>query len=221
VYHDWQQLLPAGVQLCAVQLPGRGARMREATIDNIQELVTKLADAIAPYLDKPFAFFGHSMGAAVAFELCRRLRAMNKPLPQHLLVSACRAPHIPLQRAPIHGLTKTEFWRAIDQLNGTPKELLDNAELRDMLEPTLRADLKLIETRQYSEQAPLPVPITAFGGAHDQGASPDMLQAWQEHSSSGFWMRLFPGGHFYHNEHKQLLLKQISELLYINPRIAM
>lgn len=220
VYHQWHKQLPSNLELCAVQLPGRGHRMSEQPINDLPALVEAICDGIKDQLDIPFAFFGHSMGGTVAYELSRCLRRRGLPQPCHLLVSGCRAPQFLLGREPIHDLPKAAFLDKLRELNGTPKEALANAELMDMMEPILRADFKIVETREYLEEAPLTMPISAFGGKQDNRVSLEHLQSWQQHTSAAFWLQLFEGDHFYYAQQNKSLLRQITDLLYLSSHTA-
>lgn len=219
-YIHWQNSLSPGIQLCVLQLPGRGSRIQDAALDSMDDLVAAIVEGISPYLDKPFAFFGHSMGAIVAYEVSQRLRALNKAMPRQLLVSSCRGPGIPRPYADIHALPFDELLASLGELNGTPTEALANRELMTMMEPSIRADFKIIETRVYTEQAPLNLPITALGGKQDPSVSAQDLQAWRQHTDSGFWLKLFDGDHFYHVSSEQALLRQICELMCMQTQIA-
>lgn len=219
-YHDWHSKLPKGVQVSSIQLPGRGARLAEQSFTDMALLVDAVTDAIADEIDLPFAFFGHSMGAIVAFEVARKLRERNLALPSHLFVSACRAPHLKLDRAPLHTLPTDDFCQALAELNGTPKEALEHRELMEMLEPMLRADFKAIETRTFTETEPLNIPLTVFAGDNDPSATVELVTPWEEHTTAGFWVKRFPGDHFYLQQQQGPLLQEVSNLLCMLPRIA-
>lgn len=221
VYHQWHKQLPTNIEVCAVQLPGRGHRMSEPAIDDLALLVESICDGISEQLHVPFAFFGHSMGGILAYEVARCLRRRGLHQPCHLMISGCRAPHILLGREPIHNLSKPDFLAKLRELNGTPKEALENAELMAMMEPILRADFKIVETREYYEEEPLSMPISAFGGKQDNRVNLEHLQSWQQHSTSAtFWLQLFEGDHFYYTQHNRELLRQMTDLLYLGARTA-
>ena len=129
IFRTWPDGLPADVEVCPVQLPGRGTRLMERPFTQLSPLVEALAQALLPLLDKPFAFFGHSLGALVSFELARHLRRQYGVHPVRLFVSACRAPQIPHRDRPIHTLPEAEFLAELRRLNGTPAEVLEHEEL--------------------------------------------------------------------------------------------
>jgi medium-chain acyl-[acyl-carrier-protein] hydrolase len=201
-FNSWVNSLPLTVELCPIRPPGRESRLREAPYRRIvgeagKSMVPPLAEALLPYLTKPFAFYGHSMGAIVAFETARALRQMGAGLPQALLVSGCRAPQIPDPDPPIYGLPEGEFVQAMGALNGTPTAVLENQELLALLMPVLRADFEAIETYQYSAEAPFSFPVTAVGGDNDPKAPPDHIQAWQEQTLGKFQTHTLTGDHFF------------------------
>lgn len=153
-YYCWKDVLPTEVALSSIQLPGRGARLREPPMTRLVLLVQELARAIRPYLNKPFAFFGHSLGAVIAFELARELRKTSGHLPSGCFVSARRAPQIPASGPPIHQLPDEAFLKEIERYSGTPREILADTELMELLLPALRADFECLETYQYQQEPP-------------------------------------------------------------------
>lgn len=213
VYRGWSAYLPPEVQLCAVHLPGRGNRFGEPAVSSAGVLVETLAADLGPYFDLPFAFFGHSMGALVGFELTRHLRDRGLPLPEHLLVSGRRAPQRPNEKRPLHALPEDEFLHELRELDGTPEEILREPELMELFSPILRADFQLCETYAFVPGEPLEVPITAFGGLEDRDVTRDDLLAWREHTRGGFRLRMFPGGHFFLHAARQSLVHAVAEEL--------
>lgn len=202
MYYGWKELLPRGAELCAIQLPGREDRFGEPPFEEWPVLVERLADALEPALDRPFAFFGHSLGALVAFEITRELRRRGRPQPVHLFVSGRSAAHLPMERTPIHTLPDAEFTEEVAKMNGTPEEVLRHEELMALMLPILRADFRLAETYRYREEPPLSVPLSAYGGAEDEEEYPARVEAWREHTRGAFRWEIFPGGHFFVNEHR-------------------
>ncbi len=186
----------------------------ERPFTQLEPLVPTLASALFPYLDKPFAFFGHSMGGLVSFELARLLRREYGLSPVHLFVSAHRAPQVPDPDAPIHALPNPEFLQELRRYNGTPEAVLENAELMQLLLPTLRADFAVVETYAYTPEQPLDCPITAFGGLDDREVSSNELEAWREQTKASFVLKMFPGDHFFLDSAKPLLLQSLSQKLH-------
>ena len=149
IYRPWTRELPPELELCAVQLPGRENRLLEPAYTEMPALVEQLGTVLAPYLDRPFAFFGHSMGALVAFEMARTVRRRYGRSALHLFVSGHAAPRIARRRPPVYQLPDAAFVDAIRELNGTPEEVLENADLMALVLPALRADLTVCETYRY------------------------------------------------------------------------
>ena len=211
IFRTWSDGLPADVEVRPVQLPGRGTRLMERPFTQLSLLIEALAQALVPFLDKPFAFFGHSLGALVSFELARRIRRQYGLYPVRLFVSAGRAPQIAQRGRPIHTLPEKEFLAELRQLNGTPSELLDHEELMEIMLPILRADFAVYETYVYSTEPPLKCPISAFGGLQDHSLSNSDLEAWRDQTSGSFSLRMLPGDHFFLK--RPLLLRVLSQEL--------
>lgn len=197
VYRDWVGACGVGVEVCPVQLPGRESRMLEAPLASMDELVHAAAAGLEPYLDRPFAFFGHSMGALLGFELARRLRASGAPLPLRLFASAYRAPHLPARRPAIHPLPDVEFLAALQGYGGTPAAVLGHADLVRLVLPGVRADFRVHETYRFRPEPPLLLPITSFAGRDDRVVAPDEVHAWRQHTQRTFDFHLLDGGHFF------------------------
>lgn len=196
-YRNWSELLPQTVEVCPIELPGRGARLQQPAYREMMPLVDALGDALTPYLDKPYAFFGHSMGALIAFELARWMRRLRLPSPQALFASGHTAPQLGCSHEPIYNLPDKEVKDKLRRLNGTPEAVINNDELMALLIPMLRADFQINETYRYDPQPPLAIPIIALGGNDDHDVTAASLQAWQQQTSAGFSIHLFEGGHFF------------------------
>ena len=224
VHARWAHELPADVEVCAIQMPGREGRHREPPLTRWDDVRDALAEALRPWMDKPFALFGHSLGALVAFELAGRLSDDRSRPCAHLFVSGCRAPHLPLDEAPLHHLPAEELVRELRRSRGTPDQVFDAPELLAHFLPTLRADLYLYETyaaRAHRQDDALPVPISAYGGLEDDRVAAPALQAWRHHTSAAFRHVMFSGGHFFLKEHRAAVLSQLSaELRGIVSRMA-
>ena len=212
IYREWQKALPANIDVCAIQLPGRGHRLSEPAFTNLHELVKVAAEPLLSILDRPYAMFGHSMGAMIAFELAHLLREKHGLEPAHLFVSSRRAPHLPTERV-TYNLPEAEFVSEINQLNGTPREVLEHPELMELLLPLLRADFELIQTYKYVPKAPLHCPVTVIGGSEDDEVSDDKLTGWREHTTGEFSLRIVPGDHFFINTARPQVLELIARSL--------
>jgi surfactin synthase thioesterase subunit/glycosyltransferase involved in cell wall biosynthesis len=200
-----------GWNVARVRLPGRESRIAEAPFERMGALVAALADAIDAYLDRPFAFFGHSMGAAVAFELARELRRRRKPLPELLIASGARAPQFRRNHTPPAPPSREAFVEELRRLEGIPAEVLDDPAMMRAVLPSLEADAALYRAYVYAEELPLSCPIRAYGGEADPNVRREHLAGWGEQTSASFAVRLFPGGHFYLNTARDRLLRALAE----------
>lgn len=211
VFNKWTSGFPDSVEIYIAHFPGRGSRHQEPVIKQITTLAEKFSQAIQPLSDKPFAFFGHSLGGLVAFELTRQLRQHNLPQPQMLFVSACGAPHLPDPNPPIHKLSDPEFIDALKKLNGFPSEILNQPEIMQLLLPTLRADFEAVERYPHeTDVSPLPVPIIAFAGVDDARLSQERVEGWALHTDTGFIAQYFPGDHFFINTCREAVITSIA-----------
>ena len=195
-YLPWKTSLEA-FSVCPVRLPGHESRAAEKPVESMTAVVRLLADAIEPWVTDPFAFFGHSMGAGIAFELTRELRRRGKPMPATLAVSGTRAPQLRQGWVPPPPPSDEELVAQLRRLEGVPADVLEHPEALALMLPALRADLLLFRQYTYSVEEPLPVPIAAYAGAGDPNVRPEQVQAWGEQTSAGFEFREFPGGHFF------------------------
>jgi medium-chain acyl-[acyl-carrier-protein] hydrolase len=212
VYRDWTTVF-SSLEVLPLQFPGRENRLLDPPFTRLDDLVETLAEQMLSFLDRPFAFFGHSMGALVCFELARYLHQHQGLLPKMLYVSAHRAPHLPDRHVPIHLLPDQDFIQCIRRFNGTPEEILRSTELMRLLLPTLRADFALSETYQYASDFPLPCSLSVFGGLDDSEVNVEELQAWNKHTSGLFTMHLLPGNHFFiHTARMQIIQVIESDL---------
>lgn len=210
----WPKGLPLWVEVWAIQLPGRGSRWREPVIGTIPALVDALVPRLAPYLRRPYAFFGHSMGAVLAVETARALVEREGTEPRHVFVSSRRPAHIPSAESDLHPLPDEEFIREINgRYGGVPSELLDSKDLLALLLPALRADIAALETFRVLKPQPVPFPISAYGGAQDRIVPRSHIEAWRDETESLFRSRMFPGGHFYIESQRDALLADIEATL--------
>ncbi len=212
-FRHWPKKLAPEIDVCPVQLPGRETRLMEKPIADLSGLVQILAENLSPYLNVPFAFFGHSMGALISFEFARYLRKNNHAQPTALFVSAYQAPPRPNKLPPIHHLEEAEFVAGLRRFKYTPELVLQNSELLELLLPALRADFSLYERYENPVEEPLSCRIAAIGGLHDELADKEDLEAWRAHTKGSFSVQIFPGDHFYLNEAQEPILRLVSEEL--------
>lgn len=212
-FRPWQEALPAFVQLAAVQPPGRGERLSEPPFKRLPDMVQELGPALLPFFNKPFAFFGHSMGALILFELTRWLRRTENPMPAHLFVSGRRAPQVPDPLPPSHDLPEPEFIERLRELKGTPPEVLDHPELMQLMLPLLRGDFSVCETYDYQVEPPLNCPISAFGGLGDEEVPREQLEPWRAQTTAAFSLHMLPGDHFFLHTEQRDLIRVINQNL--------
>jgi len=210
IFRAWGSRLPKQIEVLPIELPGRLSRIREKPISNMNSLVDFLLGQIHPFLDEPFAIFGHSMGALAAFETARALRRRFGCTPRKLFIAAHRAPQIPSHTPPIHKLPDKDFFRQLEKLGGTPAEILKNEELMKLMLPTLRADFECIETYRYQPEPPLECPLLVCGGLQDSEVREAELEDWRSQTSSSFSLHMLPGNHFFIQSHREALLETIS-----------
>jgi medium-chain acyl-[acyl-carrier-protein] hydrolase len=213
VYGSWWKSLPPHVEVCPVQLPGRGGRLMEKPYTQMGPLVADVASALRPLFDKPFAFFGHSMGAAIGFEVTRLLRREGARLPAHLFVSGRGAPQLRKPPEYAYKLPEAEFIEELRRLKGTPAEVLEHPELMQIVMPLVRADFEVIQTYSAADELPLDVPLSAYGGLTDEEVSREDLEAWGAQTTRAFSARMLPGDHFYLTANQHLLLPLLAQEL--------
>jgi medium-chain acyl-[acyl-carrier-protein] hydrolase len=209
-YYNWPTRILTGIEVARIHLPGREARLGEPLSRRLTVLVDTLVEELVPWIDGPFALFGHSMGALVAFELARELRRRHGLLPIHLFVSGYRAPQLPATEAPLSQLSDADFINRVLFLKGVPDLIAQNEELMEMFLPILRADFEMIETYVYQEGLPLECPLTALGGLSDPKFNREKIMRWDVHTSARFGVHFFPGGHFFLQDSEPLVLDEIN-----------
>jgi medium-chain acyl-[acyl-carrier-protein] hydrolase len=198
LYEAWRPLLAPTIELVPIELPGRGRRLSERPLRSLERLTEDLTAGILLSLHPPFAFFGHSMGAVLAFECARTLSVAHGYDPLVLFASGHRAPQLsPRDGRQIHGLDDASFLAWARELSGGLNDALEHAELRDLFLPVLRTDLTAMETYVYRPGRPLACDIVALGGIDDPYVSEAELAAWAEQTTGDFHMQLFPGNHFF------------------------
>jgi surfactin synthase thioesterase subunit len=194
----WRKVIPQWLDVVPLTLPGHDGRLHEPPRTDLCALAAELAVDIEPVINEPYALVGHSMGAWLAYELARALRRRRARLPALLIVAAARAPHLPLDGSLVYTLPDEELIDALDQrYGGIPAAVRNNPELLRLVLPALRADLQMVETYEYCEEAPLEVEIFTLGGSDDPAVSAAQLEGWRRHTCRAFSLRLMPGGHFF------------------------
>ena len=220
IFRTWADLLPPSVELIAIQAPGKGSRMLEPPCTSVEQLIDQLLTDMQPLLhEKPFSLFGHSNGALVAFELSCVLQERRLPGPQHLFLSASPAPWTRRFERPYSAMDDDEFRGVLQELNGTPPEVLQNRELLDLVLPGLRADFSLAEGYAYSRPYKLSVPTSIYYGEHDE-IEEFQIRSWQEQIAPRARFERIPGGHFFIHSHQELLAGLISKQLMASSRTS-
>ncbi len=210
-YLPWAPHVPTGADLFVLQMPGRGERFQETAAAIWEPLIQEMASAAEPLLDRPFLFFGHSLGTLTCFELTRELRRRGRPLPRGLFVAGRNAPQTPLCYPPVHLLPDAEFLARLVALGGIPREVQLEPELIELLLPVMRADMKLDETYAYHSEPPLDCPISALGGEQDLEVSAYDLDAWREQTARKFQLHTFAGGHFFVQAERLAILRLMTK----------
>jgi surfactin synthase thioesterase subunit len=196
-YRRWGAFLLPEIAVRRVLLPGRESLLEEPPFRHIADLVDPLCAALEPQLDRPYALFGHSMGAVIAYEMARRVSGAGTAGPRCLIVSGCKAPGLPANRPPLSALPDDEFVTAVARLGGMPPEVLNEPDLISALLPALRADYELAETYEPLPGGRLGCPVIAYLGTSDPDVEYTQMLDWQQVTTGEFTMRVFHGGHFY------------------------
>ena len=185
--------------------------MKERPHTHLIESARSIAAAIVSECNKRFAFFGHSMGAMLSFEITRCLREQYGRKPEQIFVSGRRAPHLPKTEPQTYDLPEDEFIEELRRIEGTPEAVLNNEELLQLYIPVLRADFQACQTYFYEEGPPLDCPIVAYCGTEDEEENVETMDAWREQTSKSFKLYKIPGNHFFIHENESALLQSLSE----------
>jgi len=210
-YNNWMERMRGKLNVCPIQLPGREERIMEKPYEDMSVMLDDLEQEVLSVIKGPYALWGHSMGAKIAYELEKRMEKSGY-IAKCFFVSGSRVPHIP-ESAPIYHLSDVEFKRELKRFEGIPKAILDNTELLDFFLPMLRADFAMDETYCSEMIEPLKCSIVAFGGDSDKEASIEDIKAWNDYSLNSFSYQIFSGGHFYVREHEEEIIETIINQL--------
>ena len=218
-YRGWPDVVPADVEVCALQLPGRERRLREEPIADFTEAAAAIFDAVEPLLDLPFVVFGHSMGALLGFDFARRAQLANRG-PERLVVSGRSAPccHEPDDR--IGHLDDAGFMAWLAKAGGTPPEVLANDAMMELLLPALRADISICETYIHHSEPKLRCPITALGGSADQGVQAAQLAGWADETTGPFDLAIVAGDHFFVRDRHAVMAALATTFRWTKPAVA-
>lgn len=213
IFQTWMKSLPESVEVRPIQLPGRGPRIKDPLFRQLVPFAEAIAEGILSDCNRPFAFFGHSMGAMLSFEIARYLRRAYQIKPVRLFVAGRRAPQIPDTDPPSYNLPESEFIEELRRIKGTPNEVLEHPELMQMMIPILRSDFEVCQTYECIPDRPLDCPISAFGGLEDDEETRERIEPWREQTTNSFSLHMLPGDHFFLHTSESLLLRLLSEQL--------
>jgi medium-chain acyl-[acyl-carrier-protein] hydrolase len=215
IFNEWAKLLPSFVELVGVVYPGRECRSAEPLSRDLGAIADSVAEHISSSDDLPCAFFGHSMGGYVCFEVMQRLTGLTA-YPDHMFLSAVPGPHMPVPEK-LHGLPDSQFFRELVRLDGFPQGVLNTPELVRYALPILRADFTACETHRFNLDTLCRCPLSVYGGSTDIRVTRDRLEGWRHFAGLSFSLRIFEGGHFYLRKMQAELVSIIgNELARIN-----
>jgi surfactin synthase thioesterase subunit len=218
MFAGWGERLKPEIEVWTALPRGRGMRFREMPFKTAAAMVEEYLSALRPFLESrpnlPFAFYGHSLGGLLAFEITRRLQAEGLPMPAQVFVGASTPPHLGVIHEEIHHLPDPEFVMAIqERYAGIPAEVLKEPELMEIFLPALKADFAAYEQYRFEEMAPICCSLTAFAGASDKGIAPELIEEWGRHTEGEFLLRTVPGDHFFLTTSAEAVLGAIRESL--------
>lgn len=211
-YTSWMKKFAPDIEVCAVQLPGREELFRERSYLSMQTAVSHIAELLRKHVDEHTVFFGHSMGAKIAYETALSLEKEGKPI-KCLIASGSGAPSLPPSRI-VHNLPDEEIVKELRRLAGTPGELMENEDLLKYFLPMIRADFTMDETyRPKKKKEELSCSLCVFGGDEDEDAGEEILSGWEEYTRGEFKLKMFRGNHFYLKEAGEEFYEAIREVV--------
>ncbi len=209
----WTKDLPKNVEVCALELPGRSSRFGEPTYNNMSNLIDDLIGVFSKFTDKPYILLGHSLGSCVAFELMYRCKQAGIRMPEHFIASGSSAPHINDTPKGLYKLPRNDFIEELRRLDGTPEEILCNEEMMTLALPSILADFELSETYTYTGSEVFDCPVTVFHGDEDSEISLQDVEAWTDHFTFPADIHIVQGGHFFIEQNKKVVLKQVHSII--------
>jgi surfactin synthase thioesterase subunit len=196
-FYPWISKIPSFIELMAVELAGRGRNMSQPLLTNVHDITALMIEEIKYYLDKPFIFFGHSVGSLICFDLTKAMREQNLQIPMHLILSGSMAPHTLHKRKHICHLDDIAFTEELKVYNGIPQEVQNEPSLMEMFLPIIRADMSIIENYNHSQDKPLDCNITTIAGKNDPTVAIEDVQAWKSHTMLSHNHYTLDGDHFF------------------------
>lgn len=210
-FRGWADFCHPDIEVALIRPPGRETRLHEEPVQSMGRLASSISEAMGEFMDRPYAVYGHSLGAKVAFETVRELRRRKLPEPVHFYAAACSGPAVRWDHAPLHVLDDSDLLREIHKrYGGVPEQVLADQELCALLTPALRADMRVVESYRYSEEPPLSAPITCLCGIADSMTPEPEARDWRRHTAEAFRLRNFPGDHFFPAQARSAILDLIA-----------
>jgi medium-chain acyl-[acyl-carrier-protein] hydrolase len=212
-YFPWIKWLPDNVELIIIQAPGRGARIDESAYSDMQTLIKNLIEFIPHILNKPYVFFGHSLGSRIAFELMNQLSILNYAIPHHFIASGSKGPHHISTKEPTYNLPHDKFIDELKLLNGTPQAVLENKELMELFLPLLKADFEIADKYYYQGNTRFNCPISVLGGEEDVEISLSDLCSWGIFFKNDADIHILPGNHFFIDNNSELVQQKVNTII--------
>lgn len=213
VFFRWNDYAPEWLEISGCELPGHGARLAERPLDHQDAAAVEIADTLEPLLDRPYALFGHCLGAALAYEATRILRERGKEQPVRLFCSGARGPHLGIPIADVESMEDDDFIEHMHKAYAAPIDFLRHPEMRPLFLPMVRADARMTQNYRYQPGLPVSYPVTAVAGETDPDVQQEHLDGWRQHTTASVTTRLYPGNHFFFLESAPRLLTDfVSEL---------
>lgn len=213
-FNKWKNCLADKIEMCPIELAGRGRRMSEDFYKSLDEAIDDVYQFImAESKDSKYAIYGHSMGAAIAYEVCCKIAENKDDNLVHLFLSGRECPTKVKENQAIYKLGEEEFKKEILKLGGTPKEVFENESLKEVFVPIIRSDYKNIETYEHKHKnTVLSIPITVFNGKDDD-LTEDEINGWKKQTSKEFKRYDYDGGHFFLFEKSECVVDKINTIL--------
>lgn len=211
-YRGFERQAPRNMHVVPVELPGRGARSHEPLLTDLHALTEDVYAQIRERLNEPYALYGHSMGALLAYLLTRKILTQNVPAPLHLFCTGAGGPSRLLDEPPRYGLPRPAFIAKIRELGGSPDEVLNNELLMNFFEPILRADFEAVDTYTYQPAEPFDIPVSVLTGLSERVTRDEAL-LWQQETTRKLYLRHLPGNHFFIFDYQTEILEIIQHRL--------
>jgi medium-chain acyl-[acyl-carrier-protein] hydrolase len=214
VYNRWKLSINGMIQIRPVELTGRGKRFTEPYYDNLMQAVDDIYRLVKPELNGLYAFYGHSMGSLLVYELVRKINSLPHPQPVHLFLSGGSPPHIRKSDKVYHKMPEEQFKEEIFKMGGTPREVFENKELLEIFIPLLRADYKILETYEFQPEHPVfDCGITLFNGKEDEEVTSDEIRQWQRYTKVQCPLHEYESGHFFIHDQMEDIVQIINDTL--------